>query len=361
MRESKLLIYGATGYTGRLAVAEAVRAGLRPVPGGRDPEKLAALASKTAAARGLETRAFGLDDPAGLVAALEDVSVVLHCAGPFSRTALPMYDACLETGTHYLDITGEIDVFEALAARGGEAAEAGIMVMPGVGFDVVPSDCLIADLARRHPGGRHLRLGLAARSGASRGTMRTVVEGIGNFRIRRDGVITRVRPGRLHHAFDFGPPPRAAIISVLGDVSTAFHSTGIPNIETYLQATRTFVRLTRILRGFGPFLAARPGQALLNRLLDRGPEGPSESERRTAHAILVAEIEDADGKRVAARVRTPDPYGFTATAAVAIAGRALAGDAKVGYQTPSSAYGAGLLGEFDEVKWEVLDDHATAR
>ncbi len=361
MRESKLLVYGATGYTGRLVVAEAIRSGLRLVAGGRDPEKLAALASATTAAPGLETRAFGLDDPAGLAGALEDISVVLHCAGPFSHTALPMYDACLKTGTHYLDITGEIDVFEALAARGAEAAEAGIMVMPGVGFDVVPSDCLIADLAGRHPGGRYLRLGLAARSGASRGTMRTIVEGIGHFRIRRDGAVTRVRPGQLRHAFDFGPPPQAAIVGVLGDVSTAFHSTGIPNIETYLQATRTYVRLTRILRGFRPFLSARMGQALLNRLIDRGPEGPSVAARRTAHAILVAEIEDAEGKRVAGRVRTPDPYGFTATAAVAIAGRALAGDVGAGYQTPSSAYGAELLREFDEVTWERIDDQATAR
>lgn len=356
MREPKLLIYGATGYTGRLAVAEAIRSGLRHVAAGRDPEKLAALASATAAAHGLETRTFGLDDPAALAGALEDVSVVLHCAGPFSRTALPMYDACLSTGTHYLDITGEVDVFEALAARGGEAAAAGIMVLPGVGFDVVPSDCLIADLAARHPGGRNLRLGLAARSGASRGTMRTVAQAIGQFRIRCDGAIATVRPGQLRHAFDFGCPPDAALIGVLGDVSTAFHSTGIPNIETYLQATRSFTRLTRILRGFGPLLAARTGQALLNRLLDRGPEGPSESARRTAHGILVAEIEDAEGRRAAARVRTPDPYGFTATVAVAIAARALAGDIKPGYQTPSSAYGADLLREFDDVTWEVLDD-----
>ena len=272
-----------------------------------------------------------------------------------------MHDACLRTGTHYLDITGEIDVFEALAARGAEATAAGIMVLPGVGFDVVPSDCIVADLAARHPGGRYLRLGLAARSGTSRGTMRTIVEGIGQFRIRRDGTIRRVRPGELRHAFDFGRPPDAALVGVLGDVSTAFHSTGIPNIETYLQATRTFVRLTRILRDFGPLLAGRTGKALLSRLIDRAPEGPSESARRRAHATMVAEIEDAEGRRAAARVRIPDPYGFTAVAAVAIAGRSLAGDVKTGYQTPSSAYGADLLREFDEVTWEVLGDQATAR
>jgi len=158
--EQKLMIYGATGYTGRLVAAEAVEAGVRAVLAGRDAGKLGALADSlsaplNAASRStpLETRAFGLDEPAGIAAALGDIDVVLHCAGPFSRTALPMFEACLRTGTHYVDITGEISVCEALAARDAEAREAGIMVLPAAGFDVVPSDCLIADLAARHPGG----------------------------------------------------------------------------------------------------------------------------------------------------------------------------------------------------------------
>ncbi len=153
MHPSKLLIYGATGYTGRLVTAEAVRSGLRPVLAGRDPSRLAAVARTF----GLEARVFGLDDSAPLTAALGDVAVVLHCAGPFSRTALPMCDACLKTGTHYLDITGEIDVFEALAARDAAAREAGIMLLPGVGFDVVPSDCL--DEREHDDAERGLKLG----------------------------------------------------------------------------------------------------------------------------------------------------------------------------------------------------------
>ncbi|WP_419163139.1 saccharopine dehydrogenase family protein [Candidatus Palauibacter sp.] len=357
MSESKLLIYGATGYTGRLVTAEAVRSGLRPVLAGRDAARLAAMAPTP----GLETRAVGLDEPDRLAAALEDIAVVLHCAGPFSRTALPMYEACLTTRSHYLDITGEIEVFEMLAARDAAAGEAGIMVLPGVGFDVVPSDCLIADLAARHPGGRVLRLGLGARSRTSRGTTRTILESVNNFRIRRDGVITRVRPGQLHHEFDFGEPPRAALVSVLGDVSTAYRSTGIANIETYSQANRLFSGLTRMSRSIGWLLAGRTAQALLNRLVDRGPEGPSDSARRRSYAILVAEIEDPGGQRAAARLRTPDPYGFTAMTAVAIAARALGGDVKVGYQTPSSAYGADLLREFEDVQWELLGCQATAR
>ena len=354
--DSTLLIYGATGYTGRLVTAEAVRAGLRPVLAGRDPVRLKALADPL----GLETRAVGLDDRAGLGAALADVAVVLHCAGPFSRTARPMCDACLETGTHYLDITGEIDVFEALLARDAEARDAGIMLLPGVGFDVVPSDCLIADLAARHPGGRRVRLGLAARTRVSRGTARSILESVDNLRIRREGRITRVRPGELRYEFDFGTPPAAALVSTLGDVSTAWWSTGIANIESYGQASPHFLRATRISRRFGWLLARQGVQRLLNRLIDRQREGPSDAERRGARAILVAEIEDAEGRRHAARVHTPDPYGFTATVAVAIAARAVAGDVEIGFQTPSSAYGADLLRTFEGVRWESLDGRPPA-
>ena len=352
MDDSTLLIYGATGYTGRLVTAEAVRVGLRPVLAGRNRGRLATLGDTF----GIETRVVRLDDAERLATALEDVAVVLHCAGPFSRTWRPMYDACLATGTHYLDITGEIDVFEALAERDRAARDAGIMLLPGVGFDVVPSDCLIADLAARYPGGRHVRLGLAARTRVSRGTARSILESVDNLRIRREGRITRIRPGQLRHEFDFGTPPAAALVSALGDVSTAWWSTGIANIESYGQATRHFRRAIRISRWFGWLLAGRMAQRLFNRLIDRQPDGPSDAERRGSHAILVAEIEDAEGRRAAARVRTPDPYGFTATVAVAIAARAAAGDVEVGFQTPSSAYGADLLRTFDGVRWELLDD-----
>ena len=357
MDDATLLIYGATGYTGRLVTAEAVRVGVRPVLAGRDPRKLAALAESF----GLETRAIGLDDAGGLAAALEDVTVVLHCAGPFSRTWRPMFDACLETGTHYLDITGEIEVLEALGAHDGAARDAGIMLLPAVGFDVVPSDCLIADLAARHPGGRRVRLGLAVTARVSRGTARSILESVDNLRIRREGRITKVRPGELRHKFDFGTPPDAALVSTLGDVSTAWWSTGIANIESYGQASRRFRRATRISRWFGWLLARRGAQRLLDRLIDRQPEGPSSAERGGAKCVLVAEIEDAEGRRHAARVRVPDPYGFTATTAVALAARALAGDVKIGFQTPSTAYGADLLRSFDEVRWEYLDGQATAR
>ena len=361
MGERKLMIYGATGYTGRLVAAGAVEAGVWPVLAGRDAGKLGAMGDSFAAAVGgesrrrpLEIRAFDLDDSARIAAALRDIDVVLHCAGPFSRTAPPMFEACLGTGTHYVDITGEIAVCEALASRDAEAREAGIMVLPAAGFDVVPSDCLIADLAARHPGGHVLRLGLSVRSGTSRGTIKTALESVNAIRIRRDGNIRRVTAGSMRHEFDFGRGPTRALVTPLADVSTAWWSTGIKNIETYNRAGRRLPRLMRLSRWFGWLLAGRTAQALLRRQVDRRPPGPSDAERRTSEGIMVAEIEDARGRRAAARMRVPDPYGFTAKALVAIGARALRGDFRAGYQTPSSAYGADFVRQFDGVEWEVL-------
>ncbi|MXW36320.1 MAG: saccharopine dehydrogenase, partial [Chloroflexi bacterium] len=92
-------------------------------------------------------------------------------------------------------------------------------------------------------------------------------------------------------------------------MSTAWWSTGIENIEAYYRAGRKLPQLMRLSRWFGWLLAGRTAQALLGRWIDRGPEGPSDAERRTSEGILVAEIEDARGRRVAARMRVPDPYG----------------------------------------------------
>lgn len=347
MDQPQLMIYGATGYTGRLVAAEAIAQGLRPVLAGRNARKLAAIPG----ALGLERRAVALDDADELASALDDVTVVAHCAGPFSHTAERMLEACLASGTHYVDITGEAAVLEALASRDTEAKQAGIMVLPGAGFDVVPSDCLIADLAARHPGGRRLRLALAARSGLSHGTLRTILEDLGTFPIRRDGEIVQVAPGSLCHEFDFEDGTNAALVSGWGDVATAYRSTGIADIETYSQASRQFRSLTWMSRRLGLGFV----RGLLHAALKLGWAGPSERGRQASYVTIVAEIEDADGRRAAARLHAPDPYGFTAKAVTKVATRVLRGDLKVGYQTPSSAYGAAFVRQFEGVEWNQLD------
>src|SRR6476659_6763268 len=132
------LIYGANGYTGTLIARAAVARGQRPILAGRNAAALVTLASDL----GLECRIFALDDPAQVAEGISGMQAVLHCAGPFAHTYRPLADACLQARVHYLDITGEVAVFEALVTRSAAAQAARVMLLPGVGFDVVPSDCL---------------------------------------------------------------------------------------------------------------------------------------------------------------------------------------------------------------------------
>ncbi|MBI3914130.1 MAG: saccharopine dehydrogenase NADP-binding domain-containing protein, partial [Chloroflexi bacterium] len=174
MNQPNLLIYGATGYTGELIARRAVQTGMHPILAGRNAAKIAALAPEL----DVESRVFSLDDASALDAGLRDIGMVLHCAGPFSQTAKPMADACIRHRAHYLDITGEIAVYESLARKSKAAFDAGVMLMPGVGFDVVPSDCLAAHLKRRMPNAKQLTLAWMSTGGSSRGTLRTAAQGI---------------------------------------------------------------------------------------------------------------------------------------------------------------------------------------
>ena len=219
-----VLIYGASGYTGKLIAKVAAGQGAHPILGGRDLEKVQAIAKPL----WLAFRAFDLRDPGRIDAGIKDVSVVLCVAGPFSTTSKPMADACLRNRVHYLDITGEIDVFEALAARDAEAKAQGVTLLPGVGFDVVPSDCLAAHLKRQLPGATHLKLYLSLGANMSRGTAKTMIEAIAaGTRLRRDRrLITRTQAEE--GSCDFGKGERPTVQVSWGDVSTAYHSTGIP-------------------------------------------------------------------------------------------------------------------------------------
>jgi short subunit dehydrogenase-like uncharacterized protein len=263
-----ILIYGATGYTGRLIAKAASDRGARPILAGRNLEKVKRVAEPL----GLSARAFDLGDPARIDAAIKDVSVVLCAAGPFSATSRPA-DACLRNRVHYLDITGEIDVFEALAARDAEAKARGIMLLPGVGFDVAPSDCLAAHLKRRLPDANELRLYLSLGANMSRGTAKTMIEAIASgTRMRRKGRIVS-RDRAEVGSCDFGEGDRPTVQVSWGDVATAFHSTGIPNIDVHFEASpaiRAFARSPWFVKSF---LGLDPIQSLLRSQVGRLPEG----------------------------------------------------------------------------------------
>jgi short subunit dehydrogenase-like uncharacterized protein len=334
------LLYGANGYTGELVARLAAARGHLPVLAGRRAGAVCALSDTLS----LERRLFSLDDPRRIDEALAGMCLVLHCAGPFSRTSRPMADACLRARTHYLDITGEVEVFEALAARDDEARAAGVMLLPGCGFDVVPTDCLAAHLARRLPGARRLALGIRASGRVSRGTATTAIEGLGRpGLVRRGGALTTVPVAAKTRTIDFGDGPRPAVTIPWGDVSTAWHSTGIPDVEVYMAAPlrlRAFLRASRFL---GPLVGSGAVRRFLTARVRAGAPGPSEEERRRGRAFAWGEAEDDAGRRVASRLAMPEGYTLTAHAALAVVERVLAGEAPPGFQTPSRAYGPDLV------------------
>lgn len=343
MLNDRFLIYGATGYTGKLVARTAKALGMHPLLGGRNEARLKSVAGQ----HGFDFRAFDLSDTATLESVLNEVDVVLHIAGPFSQTSKPMLDACIRTGTHYLDITGEIDVFEACAACDAAAKTAGVMVLPGVGFDVVPSDCLAAHMKARMPDATELSLSISGLTSMSRGTAKTGVESIGRgTRVRRDGSIIALKvPPRTN--VDFGQGVRPAIGMGWGDVSTAFHSTGILAITVYFEASPELEQMAG-LSGFKRWVASLGFmQRRLKAQVDQMPEGPTDTERRAGHSILIGEAVNAAGDRVVSRLTTPEGYTLTAMTSLEIVRRTLSGEVHPGFQTPSLAYGADFITEFD--------------
>jgi short subunit dehydrogenase-like uncharacterized protein len=344
---SDYLIYGANGYTAALTARAAVARGQRPVLAGRNAAAVGALARDL----GLEHRIFSLDDPAAVRAGLAGMTAVLHCAGPFAHTAKVMADACIDTHVHYLDITGEIGVFELLFTRDAQAKAAGVMLLPGAGFDVVPSDCLAAHLKRRLPTATKLVLGFQSSGRFSRGTATTMAENLHRGgAVRRGGVLTRVPAAWQTRTIDFGRGPVPAMTIPWGDVSTAYRSTGIPDIEVYV-ATSTGQRLlVKAMRPFGWLLGSAAVQRLLKRRIQAGPPGPSDEERQRGRSLLWGEVTDDAGRRAVARLRGPEGYTLTVLASLAILDRVLNGQAPPGFQTPSLAYGPDFVLEIPGVE-----------
>ncbi len=344
---SDWLLYGANGYTGRLAAAEAVRRGTRPVLAGRDAAKIEPLAREL----GCSCRVFPLDDAARIAAHLAGARAVLHCAGPFSATAAPMIEGCLGAGASYLDLTGEIDVIEAAAARHERAVAAGVCLVPAVGFDVVPSDCLAAMLAGRLPGAVRLELAFAFTGSMSPGTARTTVEAIPQGgRVRIDGRIERVPLAWKTLEVPFPDGPRQAMIVPWGDVASAWHSTGIPNVEVYVAASPRQIRWIRRAR---PLLGAFR-RATVRRLaqwwIGRFIAGPSRDERSKSSAAFWGRATDAEGRSVEATLKTPGGYPLTVWAALGSVERVLAGGVGPGFATPSKAFGPEFILQHPEAE-----------
>jgi short subunit dehydrogenase-like uncharacterized protein len=343
--DMQFLLYGATGYTGQLIAEYAASFGLKPILAGRSEAKVKALAESL----GLEYRVFDLADTAALDAALKETPVVLHAAGPFMFTAKPMLEACLRTGTHYLDITGEIAVFEMAARMDKKAREAGIMLLPGAGFDVVPTDCLALHLKNRMPDATHLQLAFAGLGGGvSQGTAATMAENLGEGgAMRKDGKIVKVPMGHKSMIVPFRDKSLFVMSIPWGDVSTAYHSTGIPNIETYMGFSPSAYRWVKLQRYFNWLLRTSFVRNIVKKRIKERPAGPTPEQRARSKSFVWGRVSNAEGKVLEAQLVTPEGYTLTALTSLLIAKKVLNGNAPVGFQTPAKAYGEDLILEVE--------------
>lgn len=341
------LIYGAYGYTGTLIAEEAVARGHDPILAGRDASKLNALASRL----GLESHVVDLHDAVRLRSVLSDVSAVVHAAGPFVHTAPPMVAACLETRTHYLDVTGEVPVLQALMDRDEEAAARDVLLLPAVGFDVVPTDCLAQSLADDLPDAETLEIAFGATGGVSTGTLKTAIEQMGSGgRVRRDDRVRTVPPGWTSRTVPFGEQSRRVIAIPGADIVTAGRSTDIPNVTVYLDVPNVLQQMMRLSRYVQGVLDWRPLQRGLKRAVERWFPNPSARARDRGSTRVWASVRTAEGERRTARLRGPHAYTLTARTAVAAAACVVEGPPAVGTQTPATALGADFIDEIGGVE-----------
>jgi len=336
------MIYGANGYTGELIAREAVKLGLAPVLAGRSTGKLKPLAEEL----GLELRSFALDDTNAVAGGLNNIGLVLHCAGPFSATSAAMIEGCLAAKAHYLDITGEAPVFEHTHAKAqsDRAKKAGVVLCSGVGFDVIPTDCVAAKLKEVLPDATHLSLGFDTSSGLSPGTSKTMIEGMGQGCLeRQNGKLVTVALGSKQKAIDFGRGPRWAMTIPWGDVSTAYYTTGIANIDTWFPIKKPMAQGARLMALLRPLMATAPMQAMLKSLAGRFVKGPDESTRARLPTWVWGEARNARGVVKTVRIKTGNGYSVTVDGSLAITRYLLDNRPAGGSYTPAMLMGAELV------------------
>ncbi len=351
-----VLIYGSYGYSGNLIVQECNP--LSP-EGGRIPKIPLILSGRDGGKLESQARLFNLpfetldlNESEKLKSLLSRCNIVIHCAGPFRHTAKLMAKACLETKTHYLDITGEFGVVESLAKLNQQAIDAGIMILPGAGFDVVPTDCMAVRLKEKLPSATHLQLAFASVGGGlSRGTAKTAVEGLGyGSLIRKEGQLVRVPLGKIL-TIDFGFKTLKAMGIPWGDISTAWRSTGIPNIEVFMAASSSLIRNARFSNYFGWLLRMAWLKNIMLKRVDKTVQGPPDNIREQSRSYVWGKVWDGNGNEVSARLETLGGYTVTAKTAALIAEKILTGNFKAGFATAGSAYGADLISEVEGSKW----------
>ena len=350
---SNILIYGAYGYTGKLVVEVAIEYGHQPILGGRNKKLVEELGQQY----GLETTAFNVDDEAAWQNILPKVDLVLNCAGPFGLTVEHVVPQCLKHKVHYLDITGEIEVFSYIASLDKEAKSAGIVLMPGVGFDIVPTDCLSAKLKERLPDGNSLELAFQGNSGISRGTALSMARRYHKGgTIRQNGKLIPVPIAYEVKEIEFGGMNRLCMSIPWGDVYTAYFTTGVPNIKVFTGVSRKTLNGLLTFKKYKWAASNALIQWVMRRIIKKKIDGPSLEKRQTMLTHLWGKISNEEGKSVSLEMQTMESYQLTAYTAIKAAQKILEGKIEAGYHTPAGAFGSDFIDQFEKFKLIETDD-----
>ncbi|KAH6635762.1 Saccharopine dehydrogenase-domain-containing protein [Chaetomium tenue] len=323
----EFMLYGCTGYTGRLVAEYAKSLGLGFILAGRSEDGVQALAAQLDA----QYRVFNLNDALLIDASLRGVPVLLNCAGPFARTAGPLMEGCIRNGTHYLDIAAELDSYHLADKLDQKAREAKVMLMPGCGGSVAMLGCLASHALEGVERPASIDVALHVAGAMSRGSVASAAEGgLATQCLERvRGALVQkqdaANPGAATNDFDFGDGKGQVTCFpvTLPDLITIWKTTGVPNIRTFVHAS-----------GMTTLPAGDSDLASL-------PEGPTARERAASpyHACVAVTSEDGPGSVKRAVLHTVNGYTFTSQASVEAVRRALGGEVQGGFQTPAGVFG----------------------
>jgi short subunit dehydrogenase-like uncharacterized protein len=346
----EILLYGSYGYTGTLIVDLLKKENIKVTLSGRNEEKL----KKQAESVDMNFIPLSLNEKGNLESVLKKFDVIVNCAGPFIHTVDIVIEACLKTKTHYIDITGEIEVFEKLRWRDAQAKENEIFMLPGAGFDVVPTDCLATFLLNQLPDASFLEMGFMSNSGLSRGTALTMSESIHKGgAIRKEGKIKSVPIAYSSRTIEKEGKSFSFMSIPWGDVSTAYHSTGIPNVILYAGAHPKTIAKMKRFNSFKSIFGWTWVKKIVNYYINKNIKGPSEELRNKSRVWVWGEVRNDTGKTVFAELDTPEGYQLTASSVVTIIKKLEMKPLDPGFYTPSRAFGADYILEFTDSKRDI--------
>jgi short subunit dehydrogenase-like uncharacterized protein len=345
------LLYGAYGYTGTLIAREAKDRKHDVVLAGRSSEKLIPIAEELS----LDYVIFDLKNEELVFNTIKDYDLIFNAAGPFKYTSPPIVKSCLKSSTNYLDITGEIPVFEQNFKYDSQARENHISIISGVGFDVVPTDCLAEYVSKKLQNPTSLDIGIASISELSPGTLKTMLEyNNTNPLVRRNGELIPLEKRDIR-TIQFSDQERPVGPATWGDLSTAYRTTGIPNISTYLFMPKMKVSpLKSTGVSFNEMISNEEAKNKVFNWIGKNVHGPNEARRQTNRCYIWASVHNDAGRIEQAWLETMESYRFTAVAGVRCVERVFDLHPK-GALTPALAFGADFVLEIPEtIRYDSL-------